>query len=58
VRDGDVQVAVLRRHEDDGTGTSKLAAARQVVAEQTKAREQAERLLQEAQETIKELQTK
>jgi len=58
VRDGDVQVAVVQRHQEDGAATNKLAAARQALAEQTEARDQAERLLQEAQATIKDLQTK
>jgi len=58
VRDGDVQVAVVQRHQEDGAATNKLAAARQALAAQTEARDQAERLLQEAQATIKDLQTK
>jgi hypothetical protein len=51
-------VEVVQRHHEDGNGANKLPAARHALAEQTKAREQAERLLREAQATIKDLQTK
>src|SRR5271165_3919775 len=46
VRDGEVPVSVV--HHDDGARTNKLDAARQALREQMAAREQAERLLEEA----------
>jgi hypothetical protein len=58
VRDGDIQVAVVQRSQENGTATNRLAAVQQALAEQTEARDQVERFLQEAQATIKELQTK
>ena len=58
VRDGEVPVSVIHRDQDDGAGTNKLDATRQALREQIEAREQAEHLLQEAQATIHDLQTK
>ena len=58
VRDGEVPVSVIRRDQDDGVNTNKLDATRQALREQIEAREQAEHLLQEAQATIRDLQTK
>jgi hypothetical protein len=58
VRDGEVPVSVIRRDQDDGANTNKLDATRQALREQIEAREQAEHLLQEAQATIRDLQTK
>jgi hypothetical protein len=53
-----VPVSVIRRDQDDGANTNKLDATRQALREQIEAREQAEHLLQEAQATIRDLQTK
>ena len=58
VRDGEVPVSVIRRDQDEGANTNKLDATRQALREQIEAREQAEHLLQEAQATIHDLQTK
>ncbi len=58
VRDGEVPVTVIHRDQGDASGANALEAARQAVREQIAAREHAERLLQEAQATIHELQTK
>ena len=58
VRDGEVPVSVIHRDQDDGASTNKLDATRQALREQIEAREQAEHLLQEAQATIRDLQTK
>jgi hypothetical protein len=58
VRDGEVPVSVIRRDQDDGANANKLDATRQALREQIEAREQAEHLLQEAQATIRDLQTK
>ena len=58
VRDGEVPVSVIRRDQDDGVNTNKLDATRQALREQIEARERAEHLLQEAQATIRDLQTK
>ena len=58
VRDGEVPVSVIHRDQDDGANTNKLEATRQALREQIEAREQAEHLLQEAQATIRDLQTK
>ena len=55
VRDGEVAVSVV--HRDAAVGTNRLEAARQALQAQTAVREQAERRLVEAQETIRELQT-
>jgi hypothetical protein len=57
VRDGEVPVSVIRRDQDDGANTNKLDATRQALRDQIEARECAEHLLQEAQETIRHLQT-
>jgi hypothetical protein len=54
VRDGEVAVF---GHRDAAAGTNRLDAARQALQAQTAVREQAERRLVEAQETIRELQT-
>jgi hypothetical protein len=54
-RDGEVAVSVV--HRDAAVGTNRLEAARQALQAQTAGREQAERRLVEAQETIRELQT-
>jgi hypothetical protein len=53
-----VPVSVIRRDQDDGANTNKLDATRQALREQIEARERAEHLLQEAQATIHDLQTK
>jgi peptidoglycan hydrolase CwlO-like protein len=60
VRDGDVPVTVIHRdsHQDEGTGSNQLDTVRQSLRQQTEARERAERLLTEAQNTIRDLQTK
>ena len=55
VRDGEVAVSVV--HRDAAAGTNRLDAAQQALEAQTAAREQAERRLLAAQETIRELQT-
>jgi DNA repair exonuclease SbcCD ATPase subunit len=53
-----VPVKVIRRDQDDGANANKLDATRQALREQIEAREQAEHRLQEAQATIRDLQTK
>jgi hypothetical protein len=58
VRDGEVPVTVIHRDQGDASGTNALEAARQALREQVAAREHAEHLLQEAQATIHDLQTK
>ena len=58
VRDGEVPVSVIHRDQDDGANTNKLDATRQALREQIEARERVEHLLQEAQATIHDLQTK
>ena len=58
VRDGEVPVSVIHRDQSDASGTNALEAARQALREQVAAREHAEHLLQEAQATIHDLQTK
>jgi hypothetical protein len=60
VRDGEVPVTVIRRdHQPDGEpGTNQLDAARQTIRAEAIARERAERSLEEAQVTIRDLQTK
>jgi len=58
IRDGEVPVSVIRRDQEDSASTNKLDAARQALREQIAAREHAERLFQEAQATIHDLQTK
>jgi hypothetical protein len=60
VRDGEVPVTVVHRdhRQDDGHGGSQLEAVRQSLREQTEAGERAERSLTEAQNTIRDLQTK
>jgi hypothetical protein len=60
VRDGEVPVTVIHRdrHQDDGHGGNELEAMRQSLREQEEARERAERTLTEAQNTIRDLQTK
>ena len=58
VRDGEVPVSVIRRDQNDGANTNKLDAARQALREQIEARERAEHLLQEAEATVRDLQTK
>ena len=56
VRDG--EVPVTRIHRAETAGTNQLEAARQEIRSLTAARERAERLLEEAQATIRDLQTK
>jgi hypothetical protein len=59
VRDGDVPVSVI--HRDDptaATGTNQLDAARQTIRSLSVAREQAERQVAEAQNVVRDLQTK
>ena len=60
VRDGEVPVTVIRRdHQPDGEpGTNQLDTARQAIRSEAMARERAERSLDEAQITIRDLQTK
>jgi hypothetical protein len=58
VRDGEVPVKVVHRDQGDAPGTNALEAARQTLREQVAAREHVEHLLQEAQATIHDLQTK
>jgi len=60
VRDGEVPVTVINRdhRQDDATGANQLDAARQAIRAQATAREHAERLLEQAQATIRDLQTK
>ena len=60
VRDGEVPVTVIRRdHQPDvEPGTNQLDAARQAIRSEAMAREWAERSLEEAQVTIRDLQTK
>ena len=48
---------MIRRDHDDGANTNKLDATRQALSEQVVAREHAEHLLQEAERTIRDLQT-
>lgn len=56
VRDGEIPVDVIRR--DDAAGTNQLDAARQALRSETAVREEAQRLLAEAQEALRDLQTK
>ena len=56
MRDGEVAVSVV--HHDVLSGANPLEAARQAMQAQAAAREQAERLLADAQATIRDLQTK
>ena len=60
VRDGEVPVTVIHRdhHPDGQAGTNQLEAARQTIRSLTAAREHSDRLLAEAQATIRDLQTK
>jgi hypothetical protein len=51
-----VPVSII--HRDHASGTNQLDAARQTVRSLTTARERAERLLEEAQATIRDMQTK
>ena len=55
-RDGDVPVTIV--HSDSGSRLQQLDAARQSLRQQTAAREEAERLLADARNTIHELETK
>jgi hypothetical protein len=58
VRDGEVPVSVIHRDQGEPSGTNALEAARQALREQVAAREHTEHLLQEAQATVHDLQTK
>jgi hypothetical protein len=60
IRDGEVPVTVLRRHQqsDGDPGANQLIAARQAVQSEAVARERAERSLAEVQVVIRDLQTK
>ena len=59
VRDGDVPVSVIHREDPTAaTGTNQLDAARQTIRSLSVAREQAERQLAEAQNAVRDLQTK
>jgi hypothetical protein len=60
VRDGEVPVTIIHggHHPDGEAGTNQLDAARQAVRCEAAARERAQRLLEEAQATIRDLQTK
>ena len=55
-RDGDVPVTLV--HSDSGSRLQQLDAARQSLRQQTAAREEAERLLADARNTIHDLETK
>jgi hypothetical protein len=55
-RDGDVPVTMI--HSDSGSRLQQLDAARQSLQQQTAAREEAERLLADAHNTIRDLETK
>jgi hypothetical protein len=55
-RDGDVPVTMV--HSDSGSRFQQLDAARQALRQQTAAREEAERLLADARNTIRDLETK
>ena len=55
-RDGDVPVTIV--HSDSGSRLQQLDAARQALRQQTAAREEAERLLADARNTIHDLETK
>ena len=55
VKDGEVPVTVI--HRDESSGTNQFEVARQTIRSLTAARDQAERLLSEAQATIQQLQT-
>jgi hypothetical protein len=59
VRDGEVPVTVVHRdhRQDDASSASQLDAARQAIRSQAAGRERAERLLAEAQATVRSLQT-
>ena len=58
VRDGEVPVTVLHRHQNpDADSTNQLDAARQAIRSQAAGREHAERLLEQAQATVRSLQT-
>ena len=59
IRDGEVPVTVVNRDHrlDDNSGANQLDAARQAIRSQATAREHAERLLAEAQTTVRTLQT-
>ena len=57
VRDGDVPVTIIH-HQSGGESASQLDAARQAIRTQAAAREHAERLLEQAQATIRNLETK
>ena len=60
VRDGEVPVTVIRRdyQPEAAPGTNQLDAARQAIRSETMARQRAERSLEEAQITIRDLRTK
>jgi hypothetical protein len=60
VRDGEVPVTVIRRnYQPDGEhGANQLDAARQAIRSEATAKERAERLLEEAQAMVRDLQTK
>jgi hypothetical protein len=55
-RDGDVPVTIV--HSDSGSRLQQLDATRQALRQQTTAREEAERLLVDARNTIHDLETK
>jgi chromosome segregation ATPase len=55
-RDGDVPVTIV--HSDSGSRLQQLDTARQALRQQTAAREEAERLLADARNTIHDLETK
>src|ERR1700722_4238942 len=58
IRDGEVPVTFIRRDPDAAPGTNQLDTARQAIRSEAMARERAERSLEEAQVTIRDLQTK
>jgi hypothetical protein len=60
VRDGEVPVTLVHRdhRQDDASGSNQLEAARQALRSQSAAKEHVERLLVEAQNAIRDLQTK
>jgi len=58
IRDGEVPVTFIRRDPDAAPGTNQLDTARQAIRSEAMARERAEQSLEEAQITIRDLQTK
>ena len=57
IRDGEVPVTIVRHHHPDTESTNQLDAARNAIRSLATAKEHAERLLEQAQATIRQLQT-